>query len=167
VTILTDNNKTSVASFSSLVPSASGQIVLSLASVNTYNYLNGFVLTEGAAPAPPLTSTLPSGSTSETNVAARAPGAAKGSVESTLQGLQVRAFPNPSTTHFTFVVQSTERGSVDLRIVDAAGRVVERRQNVAPNTTLTMGGNLRAGSYFLEAVQGSKSKGLKLTRTVQ
>jgi hypothetical protein len=167
VTILTDNNKTSVASFSSLVPSASGQIVLSIASVNTYNYLNGFILTEGAASAPPLTSILPSGNTSESRVAGGSPGANKGALESTLRGLQVRAFPNPSPTHFTFVVQSTERGSVDLRIVDAAGRVVERRQNVAPNTSLTMGRNLKAGSYFLQAVQGKQSKGLKLTRTTE
>ncbi|HEY0066528.1 MAG TPA: T9SS type A sorting domain-containing protein, partial [Flavisolibacter sp.] len=54
VTILTDNNKTNKAVFNALTPTASGQLVISIANVNTYNYLNGLILTEsGDTPPPP------------------------------------------------------------------------------------------------------------------
>ena len=51
--ILTDNNLTNKASFYSLVPS-SGTIIISLERLNTYSYINGFVLTTtGSTPPPP------------------------------------------------------------------------------------------------------------------
>ena len=48
VTVLTDKNLTSKAFLGRLSPNASGQLVLNIANVNAYNYLNGFVLVEGA-----------------------------------------------------------------------------------------------------------------------
>ncbi len=60
VDILTGNNMSNKASFSSVTPSG-GQIVLSLTKLNTYNYINGFMLTEngsggGGSNAPPTVS---------------------------------------------------------------------------------------------------------------
>jgi len=44
--ISTYKNLTLKASFTSLVPNSSGQIVVSISNAQTYNYLNGFTLTE-------------------------------------------------------------------------------------------------------------------------
>jgi hypothetical protein len=52
VTVVTDKNLTNKASFVRLVPSASGQVVVSIKGSTTFNYLNGFVLTEHLNKAP-------------------------------------------------------------------------------------------------------------------
>jgi hypothetical protein len=63
VDVKTDNNTSTKASFSSLVPS-SGTITVNVSKLNTYNYINGWMLTENSgtttttAPAPdPVAST--------------------------------------------------------------------------------------------------------------
>jgi hypothetical protein len=48
-TVLTDNNLTKSVVFTNLAPTPSGQLTVSIQNVNTYNYLNGFILTEQAA----------------------------------------------------------------------------------------------------------------------
>lgn len=52
VAIQSSFNKTDKASFINLVPTASGQIVVSISSVNSSNYLNGFILTEQSGSCP-------------------------------------------------------------------------------------------------------------------
>ncbi len=59
LSILTDNNLANAATFSGLIPS-NGQLVLSLARVKTYNYLNGFILTEQSSDGGSSTGTAPS-----------------------------------------------------------------------------------------------------------
>jgi Right handed beta helix region len=62
IDIKTDNNLTKKAAFTGLVPS-SGKILVTIDKLNTYDYLNGFILTEGStatATIPPVT--VPSGS---------------------------------------------------------------------------------------------------------
>jgi hypothetical protein len=49
ITVLTDNNLTKNVMFTNLAPTPSGQITVNIQNVNTYNYLNGFILTEQAA----------------------------------------------------------------------------------------------------------------------
>jgi dienelactone hydrolase len=54
--ISTYKNLTSKATFSHLLPDAQGRIIVTIRSANTYNYLNGFTLTEeaGAINQPPV-----------------------------------------------------------------------------------------------------------------
>jgi hypothetical protein len=63
VTIVTDHNKTNKASFTALRTNTAGQIIVSINKSATYNYLNGFVLTENsgtvAPPVPPTASAGP------------------------------------------------------------------------------------------------------------
>ncbi len=56
VTVLTDSNRTTKANFVNLAPTAAGQLVLTISKINSFNYLNGFILTEhnGAANQPPV-----------------------------------------------------------------------------------------------------------------
>jgi hypothetical protein len=44
--IKTDSNKTVKAVFQNLIPSSGSQLVINISGLNTYNYINGFVLTE-------------------------------------------------------------------------------------------------------------------------
>jgi len=52
INILTDNNLANKASFNSLTPS-SGSIQISLEKLNSYNYINGFILSTVGLPVPP------------------------------------------------------------------------------------------------------------------
>jgi dienelactone hydrolase len=48
VSVGVNNNLTNKAAFANIAPTASGTITISIAKSNTYNYLNGFTLTENA-----------------------------------------------------------------------------------------------------------------------
>lgn len=86
----------------------------------------------------------------------------------TLQGvssLQVLLRPNPAKGSFTIQAVSGKDIPVTLRILDQQGRVLETKTKVAPNSTVTMGASLFAGTYFIEGIQGtdrSVTKGIKL-----
>jgi hypothetical protein len=45
-----------------------------------------------------------------------------------------------------------------------AGRVVEARQNVAANTSLSFGAAYQPGIYYVEIIQGSQRKVTKLVK---
>lgn len=81
-----------------------------------------------------------------------------------VQQLTARAQPNPSAHYFTLVVQSPNSPPVTLKVVDAAGRLVENRAGIAPNTTLQVGEGYRPGVYYVEVVQGSERVSLKLVK---
>jgi hypothetical protein len=165
VTILTDNNKTNKAIFNGLTPTAGGQLVVSIANVNAYNYLNGLILTESNSSAAPLTGADISSGTTELLATTKSVESTKGSFELEASALQVKVSPNPSNSYFTITITSKSQLPVDIRLIDAGGRVVELRQNVASTSTLTMGRNLRPGIYYLEGVQGKDRQGRSLLKT--
>lgn len=44
------------------------------------------------------------------------------------------------------------------------GRMVETKLGVAPNTTLELGANYKAGIYYLQMVQGNRKRTIKLLK---
>jgi hypothetical protein len=95
------------------------------------------------------------------------PGMGTNDDQSGHKGLQIQAYPNPSSQPFNFRIESANPGLVDLKVMDASGRVVEMRQNVAANITLTLGRNLRPGTYYVEVMQGKERSRVKVIRTAQ
>jgi hypothetical protein len=149
VTINTDNNKSTKATFSGLKANASGQLVISITNLNTYNYLNGFILTETAG------TTAATALTGATDTMGEVSG---------LRELQVQAYPNPSRHYFTLQIRSSSKGTVQLRLIDAIGRLVEVRQGITSNATLTIGHSYRPGVFYAELVQDGKRVILKLVK---
>jgi len=78
--------------------------------------------------------------------------------------LRVTATPNPSQYYFTLHTQSNNNQPLQLRMVDAAGRVVEAQTGVTPNGSINIGHNYRPGVYFAELLQGNKKVTLKLLK---
>lgn len=78
--------------------------------------------------------------------------------------LTVTATPNPSPYYFTLHLQSASTEAIQLRMVDAAGRVVEAKGGIAANSSLTIGHNYRPGIYFAEVIQGRQRVTLKLLK---
>ncbi len=161
--VATYRNKTNKISFTNLTATAGGVLVITIESANTFNYLNGFILTETGSDdnnnndAVTTTATaIPN--TSEVMVA-------KEKVQAlAVSKLNISAYPNPAPDYFTLQLQSSNKQSLKLRIMDAGGRVIEVKQNVAPNTTFTIGHNYRPGMYYVEVVQGTERKTVKLIK---
>lgn len=81
-----------------------------------------------------------------------------------LTRLSVKALPNPTTDQFTLTFQSATDAPVTLRIMDHTGRVLQTRQGVAANGTITFGSAYRPGVYFAEVTQGGAVQTLKLVK---
>lgn len=82
----------------------------------------------------------------------------------TVKGLQVTATPNPATGYFTLVTRSNSDKALTIILTDVAGRIVEKRLNIAANGTITLGHGLPSGIYFAEVRQDGQQQNLKLIK---
>src|SRR5690606_17454642 len=74
--------------------------------------------------------------------------------------LEVRVYPNPSVTTFKLnAISSNTNEVMHVRIVDNLGREFKRMQ-MKSGETISFGSDLKAGSYFVEVIQG-KNKTVK------
>lgn len=78
--------------------------------------------------------------------------------------LNVTVMPNPSRTFFTLKVSVKKDAPVQLRIIDATGRVLENRNNLNANSTIQVGHQLNVGTYFAEVTQGLERKVVQLIK---
>ena len=78
--------------------------------------------------------------------------------------LSLTALPNPTSTHFTIKVKSKKSEPVDLKVVDAIGRLIETKRKVSANGSVTIGDGYQFGVYYLQAVKGSERATLKLIK---
>jgi N-acetylneuraminic acid mutarotase len=78
--------------------------------------------------------------------------------------LTVIATPNPSQSYFTLTTKSSNVNSLALTVRDTYGRVVESKSNLSANGTIRFGSTLHAGVYFVEVIQGSTKKIVKLVK---
>lgn len=78
--------------------------------------------------------------------------------------LNVTVLPNPSRSYFTLHIQSGSDKPLQVKTVDAFGRVIESRDGIPASGTLMLGGKYRPGIYFAEMLQGSDRVILKLIK---
>jgi hypothetical protein len=81
-----------------------------------------------------------------------------------VEDLSVLVMPNPSATYFTLKISSKNLAPVNMRVVDAAGRVIEAKQQLAPNSTLQIGHSYGSGIYIVEMIQGNTRKAVQLIK---
>jgi hypothetical protein len=82
----------------------------------------------------------------------------------TLQLLRVRAYPNPTSNHFTLNIQGGNAGDqVIIRVTDIIGNLVYITSG-APQRNYTFGENLKAGAYLVEVIQGKTRRFLKVVK---
>ena len=78
--------------------------------------------------------------------------------------LKVAVTPNPSSSYFTLEISSDSKKPLSVRVMDAAGRIVDTKLNAASKSILQVGGQLQSGIYFVEILQGSEKEMLKLVK---
>ncbi|GAA0542988.1 hypothetical protein GCM10009415_26370 [Chitinophaga japonensis] len=79
-------------------------------------------------------------------------------------GLHVKVSPNPSSDYFELVPAGSNDKPIMINILDIYGRIVEYHQKVAPGSTLQVGQSLSPGNYFVEMLQGSERKTVKIVK---
>ena len=72
--------------------------------------------------------------------------------------------PNPSTTFFTLKLESRSAAPVNLRVMDAQGRMIDSRSKLGANSTLQIGHAYSSGTYYAELIQGKTRKVVQLIK---
>jgi hypothetical protein len=83
---------------------------------------------------------------------------------SEVASLTVQAVPNPSSGAFTLYTQSPSELPLTIKVMDAAGRIIEQRSGVVPNGTLYIGSTYRPGVYYVQVMQGSALQMIRLIK---
>jgi hypothetical protein len=78
--------------------------------------------------------------------------------------LSVSAAPNPSGNYFTISIKGGGSEKVRLRVTDMLGRIIEHKENLHVNSTITIGDHYYPGVYIVEAIQGNIHKQIKLIK---
>ena len=85
-------------------------------------------------------------------------------VATTEEELKVTVMPNPTTTYFTLKLESKYETPVNMRVMDASGRVVDMKSKIGANSTLQIGHNYSSGTYYAELIQGTQRKVVQLIK---
>ena len=80
------------------------------------------------------------------------------------KALDVQLSPNPSSAPFRLQVNAVAKTPYSYRLLDANGRVVETRMQVAIGQPVSVGVNLQRGLYYIEVVQGNNRELIKAIR---
>jgi Secretion system C-terminal sorting domain len=108
-TVVTDNNLANKVSYTDISP-VNGQIVVTLSRVGTYNYLNGFMLTEKI--------NQQSGQTSQRQLlTAQLPATDKA---------EISLAPNPFRSNIQLSLNSEMQGRVSVSVINISGKLVMR-----------------------------------------
>jgi len=82
-----------------------------------------------------------------------------------IAGLELAAFPNPTSNNYTIQVNAVnKKDRLLLQVFDVSGRIIETRNNVYAGSTFTLGDKYRPGSYLIRVIQGKEHKELKLVK---
>jgi hypothetical protein len=86
------------------------------------------------------------------------------STVSTEEELKITVMPNPSTTYFTLKFESKYETPVNMRVMDASGRVVDTKSKIGANSTIQIGAGYASGTYYAEMTQGAQRKVVQLIK---
>ena len=78
--------------------------------------------------------------------------------------LQVKVLPNPSQVNFQLNITSNGRETIQLRVTDLQGRLVDARKLEGKAQQIKLGDNWRYGTYILEVIQGGERKTIQLVK---
>jgi lysophospholipase L1-like esterase len=142
VTVNTGNNYANKAVFTNITP-VSGQIRLDIQRVNTYNYINGFILTENTGVATRQTAT-----DFVTEQPASAP------EENAIPVEPFGLFPNPIIDKLEFRLNNQHTGNLKLSLINQDGKTIKAFHFIKPSALFRQQvplQELAPGIYFIQA----------------
>lgn len=154
INILTDRNYANKAVFSNL-SSSSGQIRLTIERLNTYNYINGFILKETGS-----SEGLVAASSAQRTVSTTA-------TEEPVSKGELGTFPNPFKDNLDLQVNNDKTGAVKVVLIDQHGKPVKFLQFVKEQGVFRKSislQDLQPGIYFLQVQMAGWSKSEKVVK---
>ena len=84
----------------------------------------------------------------------------KQNVETTLANrMEIKVMPNPTACQFNLTVKSNNiTDKINLKVMDAQGKLIETRSGLNAGQTLRIGSNYRPGTYFIQVVQDKQRR---------
>jgi len=146
VDIATNSNFTNIATFSNVTPS-NGNIVITLTNLSTYNYLNGFTLTEKTAQI-----------TGQAIVGAGVTGTGNNLATVTAAAQPVRIFPNPAKDQFIVDVNTPQTGAMKILVLNSSGVMISQVESTKTQADVQVkipAGSLPTGTYIIRVIIGS------------
>ncbi len=156
VTISTYYNFTNKATFMSITPNAQGQIIVNIQSATSYNYLNGFMITQQGN-----VTTSPANITQAVSTFSNATEIPNGIAS-------VEVFPNPTTDKVLIQVNHPISGIMKVEIVNVNGAVKERLilKHASPVSKVNVPvKELPAGAYIIKVQIGKWSFSKKIIKS--
>jgi hypothetical protein len=77
--------------------------------------------------------------------------------------MEVKVYPNPTTTQFNVQVKSSGTEEAVVRVLDVTGRFI-KSVKVSSNSNVNLGSDLKAGAYMLEVRQGKEVKTVRVMK---
>ena len=77
---------------------------------------------------------------------------------------EVKVLPNPSTINFRILVETYSKSLMQIRLLDASGRVLGVYSNVSPYSIITVGDKFIKGIYYAEVILDNQRKVVKLVK---
>jgi uncharacterized repeat protein (TIGR03803 family) len=72
------------------------------------------------------------------------------------RNLAVSIYPNPSGNYFNLQIIGAGIKPISVIIVNLLGEIVETKTNIASNSNLIFGQNLKPGIYYIQIIQGNQ-----------
>lgn len=147
INVVTDHNYSNRAVFTNLAP-AGGQIVLTIERLNTYNYINGFIIREIGSGQSLMTSRSATTATPEVAVTTPSPEI----TEEVSSKVELGTYPNPFVNTLDLQVNNDKTGVMSVVIVNQSGLPVKQLQFAKEQGTFRRSitlQDLQPGVYFL------------------
>jgi len=101
---------------------------------------------------------------SNNNKAGNGTEAATGKIAAPISGLDIQAYPNPTTSEFALVINSENiQQAADVVVMNMHGHKVYQGK-ARPNQKLTFGNNFISGTYIVKITQGNNTETRKLVK---
>jgi uncharacterized repeat protein (TIGR03803 family) len=84
----------------------------------------------------------------------------KQNVETTLANrVEIKVMPNPTAYQFNLTLKSNNiTGKINMKVMDAQGKLIETRGGLNAGQTLSIGSNYRPGTYFIQVIQDKQRR---------
>ena len=155
-TVSTYNNYNTKANLSNLVANSQGRIVITIRDGRDYNYLNGFMLTDGGSTASAQGSAIDiQQRTIASDVIAE-------------EGLEVfNAYPNPVTDQFSLRINNGSMGKATVQVLDISGNLKKTysftKNQRYTQTNLSIG-ELPSGAYIISVQIGDWKNAIEVLK---
>lgn len=77
--------------------------------------------------------------------------------------MEVKVYPNPSSSNFNLKVTSDSKEKIDARVMDVRGRLI-KRMSFDANETILFGNELTPGVYMIKLKEGKDEKSVRVVK---